>query len=157
MKYLLLNLLLTSAALANEPSQVPTLPQVAVKPSCECHVCLCKKCVCEGKECACLNCDTTYAAVYARVLKGEPVTANLKDIPGFPAGKYKCWLENGQPVFKQVEVGKAAVPFTQGTPVPRAGRASTGSPGGTGTARTITPARGAALSGGTAAGCSASG
>jgi hypothetical protein len=48
-----------------------------------------------------------YALVMRRVLSGETVFTS--DIPGEPAGLYRCFLENGKPKFESVAKAAPAV------------------------------------------------
>lgn len=73
--------------------------------SCPCDSCDCAggKCDC-GPACSCPSCPAAppgYAAVYARVLKGERVVFEVHHRIGeWDRGVWECWLENGVPTCK---------------------------------------------------------
>ncbi len=54
-----------------------------------------------------------YDTLYARIMAGETVIVD--SLPGKPAGKYRCFLENGKPVFR-----KEATVDADGAPTPQA-------------------------------------
>ena len=84
--------------------------------SCPCAYCGCdsgKPCYCEIRgTCKCPSCPTLnppgYDAIYARVLRGERVTFEVKKKVGsWDAGVWECFLENGKPTCRLKPVAPA--------------------------------------------------
>lgn len=113
MRTIALLLFCSSFATAADPqfsveNKIGPAPAFAVKnsaKSCPCESCDCAsgKCDC-GPACSCPACPAVppgYAAIYARVLKGERVAFEVhKRIGDWDKGVWDCYLENGVPTCK---------------------------------------------------------